>query len=111
MTDSAPLRTVVTPAGTRTTVSVTGEIDIATAPELRKALDTALSDGATCVEVDFSEVEFCDCSGLSVLVLARRRARQQGSTLRVVEVRSPLVQRLFRTTGTITTLTGTDVGS
>jgi anti-anti-sigma factor len=111
MTDNAALRVVVIPDGTRTTVSVAGEIDIATAPELSEALEAALSDGSTGIEVDFGEVEFCDCSGLNVLLLGLRRARRLGRAFRVVQVRSPLVERLFRSTGTMTALTGPYGGS
>ncbi|MBT2365532.1 STAS domain-containing protein [Streptomyces sp. ISL-10] len=110
MTHIVPLHAIVIADGTRTTVSVTGELDIDTAPELRQALDAALSDGATRIEVDFSGVEFCDCSGLSVLIQARRRSREQGCAFRIVEVRSPLVRRLFLTTGTLATLTGSATG-
>ncbi|MFF8268464.1 STAS domain-containing protein [Streptomyces sp. NPDC016562] len=81
-------------------VAVSGELDIQSAPRLRVILDEALSDGARVVELDFSEVEFCDCYGLGVLLEARRRAGERGTVLRVVSVTSPLVRRLLRGTGT-----------
>lgn len=84
----------------RITVSVTGEIDIATAPLLAEALQEALSDGVTRIEADLSGVSFCDCSGLNVLLGAARHARTHGRTLRVAGVRSPQVRRLFELTGT-----------
>ncbi|MEU6892477.1 STAS domain-containing protein [Streptomyces sp. NPDC046557] len=86
----------------RITVAVTGEIDIATAPLLAEALTEALADGATRIEADFSDVSFCDCSGLNVLLRAERDARAGGRTLRVARVRSPQVRRLLEMTGTTT---------
>ncbi|WP_329192723.1 MULTISPECIES: STAS domain-containing protein [unclassified Streptomyces] len=90
----------------RTTVSVTGEIDIATAPLLAEALRAALCDGVTRVEADLSGVSFCDCSGLNVLLAAERHARTHGRALRVTGVRSPQVRRLFELTGTTTATVG-----
>src|SRR5262245_6694994 len=55
------------------TVSVTGELDQGTAPELRGALADALGDGAAPVLVDLSDCDFIDSTGLSLLVEAKRR--------------------------------------
>jgi anti-sigma B factor antagonist len=49
-------------------VAVTGEVDIATAPALRAAIDAVVADGARRVVVDLAAVGFMDSSGLNVLV-------------------------------------------
>ena len=54
------------------TVSVFGELDQATAPELRSALATAFDNGAA-VLVNLSDCEFIDSTGLSLLVEAKRK--------------------------------------
>ncbi|MCB5908128.1 STAS domain-containing protein [Streptomyces pinistramenti] len=90
----------------RTRVAVSGEIDIVSAPQLRMALDEALAGTGHLVEVDFGDVRFCDCCGLSVLLRARRRAHEQGADLRLVNVASPLVRRLLDGTGTVEALLG-----
>jgi anti-sigma B factor antagonist len=54
-------------------VSVAGELDQGTAPELRGALADALGDGAVPVLVDLSDCNFIDSTGLSLLVEAKRR--------------------------------------
>ncbi|MFF1556391.1 STAS domain-containing protein [Streptomyces sp. NPDC058279] len=95
----------------RVTVAVAGEIDVATAPLLAEALHEALSDGATRVEADFSEVSFCDCSGLNVLLRAERDARAGGRTLRVAGVRSPQVRRLLEMTGTTSMIRAEETGA
>jgi anti-anti-sigma factor len=52
---------------------VTGDLDCVTVPELREAVDAALSDGCTTVIVDLSEVTYLDSSALGFLVWADRR--------------------------------------
>jgi anti-sigma B factor antagonist len=57
-----------------TLVSVTGEIDIATAPALRDVLDLAIERGVAVI-VDFAGIAFFDSAGAAVLDGAARRAR------------------------------------
>ncbi|MCA1823427.1 MAG: STAS domain-containing protein [Mycobacteriales bacterium] len=76
------------------TVSVRGELDIHTAPRLRKALAEAFENGDRIVVVDFADVTFMDSSGIAVLVGASKRARAASAELRVCRmtaaVRRPL---------------------
>jgi anti-anti-sigma factor len=69
------------------TIHVRGEIDLATAPQLNAAFGSVNGLG---VEVDLSEMTFCDASGLRVLERAHDRL---GARLRVTGA-SPLVRRL-----------------
>jgi anti-anti-sigma factor len=55
------------------TVSVTGELDQATAPKLRSALGDAISAPPKAVLIDLSDCGFIDSTGLSLLVEAKRR--------------------------------------
>jgi anti-sigma B factor antagonist len=55
------------------TVSVIGELDQATAPQLRSALGDALGVQSTPVLVDLTDCGFIDSTGLSLLVEAKRR--------------------------------------
>ncbi len=69
---------------------VTGEIDIATAPELRCELE-ALSRGAhSPVVVDLAGVTFLDSSGISALVAARQALAGSDVTLVLLEPSSPV---------------------
>jgi anti-sigma B factor antagonist len=54
-------------------IVVAGEIDVATVPALRRAIDTLLTDGARRFVVDLSAVGFMDSSGLNVLIGIVRR--------------------------------------
>ena len=59
------------------TVSVSGELDQGTAPELREALAEALGDPTMPVLVDLSDCNFIDSTGLSLLVEAKRRLTEE----------------------------------
>lgn len=65
-------------------VQIVGEIDIATAPQLRECIEGLDSRSVT---LDFSAVTFLDSSGISVLIGARKRAEREGGALVLREVR------------------------
>ena len=75
------------------------EIDITTAEQLRTVLLDAGSDGHATVVVDMTQTRFCDCSGLSVLVRAHRRAMAEGGGLRLVLPADGPVVRVVTVTG------------
>lgn len=61
------------------TVTISGEIDIATCRAMREALATG--PGPAHLEVDMSAVTFIDASGIGVLLAARRQAVDAGGSL------------------------------
>ena len=61
------------------TFSVAGELDQATAPELRNPLLDAVAGGDGKILVDLSDCSFMDSTGLSVLVEARKRIASGGA--------------------------------
>ena len=67
-------------------VRVMGELDLATAPQLREVLIDLAALGGLRVTVDFSELAFIDSSGLSVLATGLKRLRETGGDL---ALRSP----------------------
>jgi anti-sigma B factor antagonist len=70
---TAPFRVEAQSDGVLHTVSVFGELDQGTAPELRGALAGALGDSVGSVLVDLSDCNFIDSTGLSLLVEAKRK--------------------------------------
>lgn len=74
-----------------------GEIDLDSAPQLRRATDAALRTGTHEVHIDLSRITFCDSSGLHILVRARRLAARAGATVTVTA--SEAVARLLELTG------------
>jgi anti-sigma B factor antagonist len=78
-------------------VTPAGELDIATAPQLRECL-LGLLPGHPALVVDLDQVSFCDAAGLGVLVGAANRARANGASVHLVCTR-PGIRRLFDITG------------
>ncbi len=78
-------------------ISVSGEIDLLTAPQLR---DMLLSpDGMhPYVVVDLTNVSFVDSTGLSVLIVGFKQRRQHGGDLRLAGL-PPQAQRVLEVTG------------
>ena len=83
----------------RIIMSLGGEIDLYTAPRLHGELVTVLAGGAPVqIVVDMSAVEFCDSTGMNVLLAAHRRAREQGGDLELAAPR-PAVRKILQVTG------------
>jgi anti-sigma B factor antagonist len=80
-------------------VSVWGELDQATAPELRKAIEDADGVGdQSAVFLDLSDCEFIDSTGLSLLVETQRRLAGEARGFGVCCPRAE-VKRLLELTG------------
>jgi len=80
-------------------VQVEGEVDMATAPQLRDTLLAAIAnDGAHAVVADLSAVSFIDSSGLHVIMSAHNAARDAGSEF-IVRAPSPNVVRVIELVG------------
>lgn len=84
--------------GARTVVSVTGEIDVYTAPSLRERLNDLVASGNYDLVVDMQGVEFLDSTGLGVLVGGLKRVRSHDGTLRLVCSQEKIL-KVFRITG------------
>lgn len=74
-------------------VTVAGEVDIATAPELRARLAEPAAEGRHVI-VDLSQVRFVDVAGLRVLATAALEAAAHGGSLQVAGARSQLRRML-----------------
>ncbi|MCM2425130.1 STAS domain-containing protein [Streptomyces sp. RKAG337] len=95
--------------GNRTRITVVGDIDLDSAPLLRASLEQCLLDGIRSIDVDLSAVTFCDCTGLNLLLSARRRTAAAGGALRLRHL-SKSVARLFALTGFTSLLVTPRVG-
>jgi anti-anti-sigma factor len=88
-------------------LTVQGEVDLATAPELQAALESALPPERARVVIDLRGVTFLDSTGLALLLRYDRKAALAGR--RVVVVKGPpQVQRAFELTGLSQRLTMVD---
>jgi anti-sigma B factor antagonist len=100
--DNGPEATIAITIGDRrrwtVVAEVTGEIDLRTSQTLRGRLLDLVDEGYRGIVVDFTQVRFCDASGLGALVAAHNRLRERGGELRVAGPRPPQ-RRLFGITG------------
>jgi anti-sigma B factor antagonist len=79
-------------------VTAPDEIDLRNAGSLREALVTAAASKPPVIIVDMSSTEFCDSTGLNVLVRAKKQADADGRHLRLV-VRGAALRRILAVTG------------
>jgi anti-sigma B factor antagonist len=81
-----------------TIAELSGDLDIVCVPVLRERLLGVLRPDANRLVVDLSRVNFCDASGLTVLVGTGRRAELLGGVLRLAAP-SPSVETVLHTLG------------
>lgn len=79
-------------------MEIAGEIDLYTAPRLQSEFTRLLQDGHQRVVIDMSQVEFCDSTGMNVLLSALKRIKEQGGALDVAAPR-PAVRKILQVTG------------
>jgi anti-sigma B factor antagonist len=80
-------------------LSVVGELDVATAPDLRARLEEIIdrvSPGP--VVVDLLDVTFIDSTALGVLISALKRSQKAAGEFRLV-VAEPRILKIFEITG------------
>lgn len=78
-------------------VSVTGELDLMTAPQFRESLLEAQASEKALVIVDLTNVTFIDSTAIGVLVGAFKRLRDGGIGM-IIATQSPRVLRVFEVT-------------
>jgi anti-anti-sigma factor len=84
----------------RHTFVLTGELDLASAPELEGMVVQACADGASEMLLDLGDVRFIDSSGLKAILSASSLCATNRCELYLTPVQEP-VRRLFELTGVI----------
>jgi anti-sigma B factor antagonist len=87
-----------TTAGTIPIVTVSGEVDVYSAPALKDKIIELVGSGNNTLIVDLGKVTFLDSTGLGVLVEARTATAEAGGHLRVVCTQQRIL-KLFTITG------------
>jgi anti-sigma B factor antagonist len=73
---------------------VTGEVDVATVPTLREAVDAVLLSSERDIWIDLSQVGFIDSAGLHVLLHARRMLDRDQRHLAIIAPDGPVLRTL-----------------
>lgn len=82
----------------RHVITVSGEVDLASSPQLDDAIISALNAGAKAVAIDLTDVSFMDSSGLGVIVRGLKRCREAEIDLDLV-ITNERVLKVFGITG------------
>jgi anti-anti-sigma factor len=83
-----------------TVVFLTGELDLATAPELTGVLGPLIARGPQELTLDFSGLSFIDSSGIAALVDSQRRLNEQRRRLSIQRAQHGAV-RVFEIAGLV----------
>ena len=79
-------------------VRVIGELDLATAPQLREVFADLTGQGTIHVTVDLSEMAFIDSTGVTVLVSGLKRLHDAGGDM-ALESPKASAMKVFEITG------------
>lgn len=79
-------------------IHLAGEVDAYTAPKLKEAVLPKTKTENHLVQVDLSEVNYMDSTGLGVFISALKSTKENSSHLKLVHLQDR-VARLFRITG------------
>ncbi|WP_251054819.1 STAS domain-containing protein [Streptomyces sp. ISL-66] len=96
--DSDRFAVDVRPVDGATVLALAGELDHDTAEPLRAALAAARAAGRPRLLVDFSRLDFCDSTGLNVLLHNRLAVQESGGSLELIGLHHP-IERMFHITG------------
>jgi len=92
------MQIATTPGSDRYVITVSGEVDLASSPELDTAIIAAIESGASSVAIDLTDVSFMDSSGLGVIVRGLKRCREADKDLDLV-ITNERVLKVFGITG------------
>ena len=95
---SAIVRVRQRAVGGRTTLSVAGEVDLASVGVLRAAISAALQSSSGELWIDLGETEFMDSAGLHLLVDTQHEVMRRGRRLVIICPRGS-VRRMLEITG------------
>ena len=88
-------------------LQISGEIDMATGPELRQRIVQYVQEGHVHIVIDLTEVDFIDSTGLGVLIGGLKRTRSHGGDLQCIGL-SESLKEMFKLTGLDAVLTEKD---
>ena len=81
-----------------TTITLSGELDIASTPILDETVAEACAAGARTIVIDLGGIDFMDSTGLNSLLRSQRVCDEHGCSLRLTPAQRP-VERVFELTG------------
>ena len=80
--------------GAVSVVTVAGELDLGSAPDLESGIERALAMASALVVIDLKDLRFMDMAGLRVLLNARRAADAVRQEMLLANARQPVLRIL-----------------
>jgi anti-anti-sigma factor len=96
--EASPFGLRVLHHNSHTVLRVEGELDLATAPQLRSRLGHVIADADGPILLDLADLTFIDSTGLRAILTAHAELDEQGRDLCVIKA-SVQVRRLFELCG------------
>lgn len=81
-----------------TIFSISGEVDLYVAPELKDTIAKEISDGKLLFLFDFANVRYIDSSGIGVIFNTLVKLKKKGGAIKIFNV-AGAVEKLFHVTG------------
>ena len=79
-------------------IRLLGEIDIKTSAELKQSLNEALNQIETDIELDCSDLNYIDSTGLGVIIGVLNRVKKNENEILIVNAKNN-ISKLFKITG------------
>ena len=83
---------------TFTVVTIKGEIDIHTCPELSKMLQTVMSHGDKKIVLNFENVQYIDSTGLGSIAVCAKSLQPNDGHIYVISAK-PQIKKIFEISG------------
>jgi len=80
--------------GAVTAIALSGELDMATAPDLQARIDELAAAGRCRILLDLAELTFCDSAGINTFIRGDRRCTPLGGWLRLTAPRGHVARVL-----------------
>jgi anti-sigma B factor antagonist len=93
-----PFSASVTHSDGNAVVLLVGELDLTSAPLLRRTLNKLVASGYPQIVLDLAELSFVDSQGLAVLIVTNERLSRSGRSL-ILRSPSPSVRELLQLMG------------
>lgn len=90
----SPLKTTHHDADAGPVLRVAGDLDFEFAPVLRERVEQLVLAPGQCLVIDLSALEFCDSSGITALLAARRHAQAAGADVALAAVPAKTLRTL-----------------
>ncbi|HEU4422949.1 MAG TPA: STAS domain-containing protein [Pilimelia sp.] len=89
--------------GVATALRLTGELDMATAPQVRDRIEQLIADGRPRIVVDLHDLAFCDSAGLTTFIQGDKHCAAHGGWLRLARPEGQ-VARMMHLSGVLALL-------